>query len=291
MSRGVEAKIAQLDRPWKHGKRVTRMISQLLLTLAAFVFLIPFLGMLLTSIKPDKEILTKPITLVGSYIAWENYARAWTFFPFGRFMLNSLFVGLSTTLLAIATSSLAAYAFARIRFRGRDMLFAAYLGTLMIPQQVTIIPLYIIMRHLGWYDSYQALIIPASFTAFGTFLLRQFFLTIPYEIEEAGRIDGCHVFDLYLRLIMPISLPGLSTLAIFTFLGSWKSFLWPLVIVGSNRIKTLPLGIYMFNGQYGTDWAGLMAAASIAIVPSLIVYMIFQRNFIEGISMTGFGGK
>lgn len=279
--------------PWarRFGGTATRVISQLLLTACAVAFMIPLLGALATSLKPENEVLLKPFSFLGTRLAFENYARAWTFIPFGRFMFNSLFIGVATTVLTVVTSSLAAYAFSRVRFKGREALFTLYLGTLMIPEEVTVIPLYIIMRALGWYDTYQAMIIPASFTAFGTFMLRQFFLTIPHEIEEAGRIDGCSTFGLYARLIMPMSTAGVATLCIFTFIASWKRFLWPLIITGSNQFKTLPLGIYMFNGQYGTDWSGIMAAAAIAIIPSFLFYLVFQRYLVEGITLTGMGGK
>ena len=270
---------------------VKRIVSQLGITLCAVVFMIPFFTMLTTSLKPDNEIMRLPFSLFGSRLAFENYYRAWTFFPFGRFLINSVFVGISTTLMAVLTSSLAAYAFSRIIFRGRDIIFTMYLGTLMIPQQVTIIPLFLIMRQFGWYDSYQALIIPPAFTAFGTFLMRQFFLTIPKEIEESGRIDGCTAFGLYARIIMPMSTAGLATLCIFSFIASWRSFLWPLIITSSDRFKTLPLGIYLFNTQFGTDWSGLMAAAAIAIIPSFLIFLLFQRYLVEGISLTGMGGK
>ena len=268
-----------------------RIFSQAGITLCAVLFMVPFFGMLSTSLKPETEIMLQPFSFFGTRFAFENYYRAWTFFPFGRFLINSIFVGLSTTLLAVLTSSLAAYAFSRIKFKGRDIIFTMYLGTLMIPQQVTIIPLFLIMRQFGWYDSYQAIIIPPAFTAFGTFLMRQFFLTIPWEIEESGRIDGCTVFGLYAKLIMPMATAGLATLCIFSFIASWRSFLWPLIIASSDRFKTLPLGIYMFNGQYGTDWSGLMSAAAIAIIPSFFIFLLFQKYLVEGITLTGMGGK
>jgi multiple sugar transport system permease protein len=275
----------------KNKVTFTRILSQVLITACAFVFLVPFLGMLATSLKPEREVMLQPFSFFGTRLAFENYVRAWNFFPFGRFMFNSVFVGVSTTLMAVLTSSLAAYAFSRITFRGRDLLFTMYLGTLMIPQQVTVIPLYIIMRQFRWYDTYQALIFPPAFTAFGTFLMRQFFMTIPREIEESGRIDGCTTFGLYSRLIMPMSTAGLATLCIFSFISSWRAFLWPLVITSTDRFKTLPLGIYMFNGQYGTDWPGLMSAAAIAIIPSFFIFLLFQRYLVEGIALTGMGGK
>lgn len=270
---------------------VGRIINHCLLILLAFIFLIPFFGMITTSLKPEKEVLSLPIRMFGSRIAFENYQRAWTFFPFGRFLFNSVFIALATALLTVLTSSMAGYAFSRIHFKGRDFLFTLYLGTLMIPQQVTIIPLFIIMRQFGWYDTYQALILPAGFSAFGTFLMRQFLLTIPYEIEDAAKIDGCGAIASFTRIIMPMARSSVATLLIFAFISSWKNFLWPLIITGSDKVKTLPLGIYMFNGQYGTDWSGLMAAASIAIIPSFLVFIFFQKYLVKGITMTGLGGR
>lgn len=272
-------------------RRFINFIKYLFISVMALIFAIPFIGMFFTSLKPENEVLTRPPTLIGTKIVFENYVRAWTFFPFGRFLFNSFFVALATTVLAVITSSMAGYAFSRLKFKGRDLIFLLYLGTLMIPQQVTVIPLFLIMKKFGWFDSYQALILPSAFTAFGTFLLRQFFMTIPYELEEAGRIDGCSAFGLFYRIILPLARPGMATLAIFTFIGQWKSFLWPLIITGTDTYKTITLGIYMFNGQYGTDWSGMMAAASIAIIPSMIIYIFFQRYLVEGISITGLGGR
>jgi multiple sugar transport system permease protein len=247
--------------------------------------------MFLTSLKPVDEILITPPTAFGSRLEWKNYADAWHFFPFGRFLFNSVFVASITTILAVVTSSLAAYAFARIPFKGRNTVFVIYLGTLMIPQQVTIIPLYLLMNALGWRDTYWALIMPVSFTAFGTFLLRQFFLTIPYELEESGRIDGCSAFLLYSRIIMPIAKPALATLAIFTFIGQWRNFLWPLIVISKDELKTITLGLQMFVGQYGTEWNVLMAAATLAILPSTLIFIFFQRYLVEGIAITGMGGR
>lgn len=188
-------------------------------------------------------------------------------------------------------SSLAAYAFARMQFRGRDILFLLYLGTLMIPGQVTIVPLFILMKYLNWVDTYQALILPGSFTAFGTFLLRQFFLSIPFELEDAARIDGCSRFGMYWRIILPLSGPALATLAIFTFIQQWNNFLWPLIVTNSDSMKTLPLGIAMFQTQNGTQWHLMMAASAIAIVPTLILFIFAQKYFVKGITLSGMGGR
>ncbi len=266
-------------------------LSLILMILVAVLFCLPLFYMLGTSLKPKAEALQNPLALWGSRPAWENYERAWTYFPFGRFLLNSLLVGGATTLLAVITSSMSAYAFSRLHFRGRNTIFYMYLATLMIPQQVTIIPLYMLLRNFGWYNTYYALIIPPAFTAFGTFMMRQFFLTIPREMEEAGRIDGCNAMQLFTLLILPMSKPGMAALAIFSFVNSWKNFFWPLVVVGSDSMKTLPMGIYMFSGQYGTDWTALMAATAITVIPSIILFVLFQKNMVEGIALTGMGGR
>ncbi|MFA6506886.1 MAG: carbohydrate ABC transporter permease [Treponemataceae bacterium] len=272
------------------NKLITGVSRTLLFAIAA-AFAVPFVWMCLTSLKPADEIFLMPPSAFGSRLEWKNYIDAWNFLPFGRFLFNSFFVAACVTVLAVFTSSLAAYAFARIKFKGRDGFFVMYLATLMIPQQVTVIPLYLLMNKFGWGNSYLPLILPVAFTAFGTFLLRQFFLTIPYEMEESGRIDGCNAFHLYSLIIMPMAKPALASLAIFTFIGQWKSFLWPLIIVNKDSFKTMPLGLQMFIGQYGTEWNVLMAAASIAIIPSILIFVFFQRYLVEGISLTGMGGR
>lgn len=268
-----------------------KVISIILISLVAIIFIMPLVYMVSTSLKPKIEVLQNTTSLLGSKLAFENYIRAWKAFPFGRFLFNSVFVGIMTTALTVITSAMAAYAFARLKFKGRDKLFFAYLATLMVPLQVTIIPLYMILRVFGWNDSYAALIVPPSFTAFGVFMLRQFFLSIPREMEEAAKIDGCSKARIFTTIILPMSKPGLASLAIFTFVNSWKSFFWPLIVTATDNYKTLPLGLYTFSGQYGTDWSALMAATGISIIPGLIFYFIFQKSLVEGIALTGMGGR
>lgn len=268
-----------------------QIVSIVAIAVVGALFLTPLLYMLTTSLKPKEEVLQNTVSLFGSYFAVENYTRAWTAFPFGKYLFNSILVGLVTSLLTVITSAMAAYAFARLKFKHRDGIFFIYLATLMVPLQVTIIPLYIILRTLGWHDSYTALIIPPAFTAFGVFMLRQFFLTIPTEIEEAVKIDGCSRFQIFTTIILPMSKPGLASLAIFTFVNLWKSFFWPLIVTATDAHKTLPLGLYMFSGQYGTDWSALMAATAISIIPGVIFYIIFQRSLVQGISLSGMGGR
>jgi multiple sugar transport system permease protein len=269
--------------------RPLSVLNKTLLTIACLIVFAPFLWMVATSLKPDNEVFTND--WIGSRLAWENYGRALEFFPFSSFFVNSLIVSVAGTLLVLITSSLSGYAFSRLRFRGRDQLFGAYLMTLMVPQQVIVVPMFLFMKQLGWVNSYWALIIPWAFTAFGTFLLRQFYLTIPYEMDEAARIDGCTHFGVYWRILLPMIKPGLATLSVFTFIGFWNSFLWPLIITNDQALYTLPLGLQMFHGQYSTQWNLLMAASTVVSLPSLIVYLIAQRYIVEGISMSGMGGR
>lgn len=282
-------KISRRSTMKKNKKK--QIISVVLISAVAVIFIIPLVYMISTSLKPKEEVLRDTAALLGSYLDFSNYARAWNAFPFGRYLFNSIFVGLVTTVLTLVTSAMAAYAFSRLRFRGRDKLFFAYLATLMVPLQVTIIPLYMILRLLGWHDTYAALAIPPAFTAFGVFMLKQFFLSIPMEIEEAARIDGCGRFRIFTVIILPMSKPGLGALAIFTFVNSWKSFFWPLIVTASDELKTLPLGLYTFSGQYGTDWTALMAATGISIIPGVIFYIIFQKSLVQGIALSGMGGR
>lgn len=262
-----------------------------LLIAGSVVMLLPFVWMLSTSLKLPPDIFTYPPVWIPNPIAWQNYVKTVTVMPFGRFYLNSLIVTTSVTLLQLLTSSLAAFAFARMRFPGRNALFLLYLATLMIPFQVTMIPNFILVRALGWYDTYQALILPPAFSAFSTFLLRQYFLGIPRELDEAARIDGATSLRIWWQVIMPLAGPAIAALATFVSLNSWNDFLWPLIITNSPSMRTLPVGLSAFQGQYKTDWNLLMAGSVIAMLPVLLVYIIGQRWFIKGITLSGLGGR
>jgi len=255
------------------------------------VMLLPFAWMLSTSLKTPPETFTYPPIWIPKTIAWDNYAKTVAAMPFGRFYLNSLIVTVSVTVLQILTSSLAAFAFARLRFRGRNALFLLYLATLMIPFQVTMIPNFIIVRLLGWYDTYQALILPPAFSAFSTFLLRQYFMGIPFDLDEAARIDGASSFRIWWSIILPLSGPVLAALAIFVSLNTWNDFLWPLIVTNSPEMRTLPVGLSTFQGQFKVEWNLLMAGSVIAMLPVLAVYIISQRWFIRGITLSGMGGR
>jgi multiple sugar transport system permease protein len=242
---------------------------------------------------------------------WKNYPEAWNAYPFlsfGRAYLNSLVVALLVTLGQVVTCTLAAYAFARLQFPGRDLLFFAYLATMMVPGAVTIIPTFVLLKNLpdacnwlfgtNWFsqefvfggtlvgiNSYFALIMPRCFSAYGTFMLRQYFLSIPRELEEAAYLDGCTTFGVLRHVVMPLSKPALATLGIFTFMWAWGDFFWPLIVTTTDDIKTLPLLLQSFQGQYGAKWHLLMAASIMGLIPMLIVFLIGQRQFIEGIKL------
>lgn len=266
------------------------MLINASLWLVALTMLFPLVWMVSTSLKTSGTEFQLPPQLIPHPIAWDNYARVLKAIPFGRFLLNSLIVTGSVTLGQVITSSLAAFAFARLQFPFRDKIFFAYLATLMIPGIVTIIPVFIILHHLGWIDTYQALIIPGLFSAYGTFLLRQFFLGVPQALEDAACIDGCGPLRVYWNVILPLSKPALFTLTTLTFMGSWRDFMWPLIITNSTEMRTLTVGLSLFRGVYATEWTLLMAGSVMVMLPLIIVFLFNQRFFIEGIQMTGIKG-
>lgn len=279
-------------RGWRPA--LLRLFAYAGLTLGSIVMVAPFVWMLSTALKPPGEAFAYPPQWIPSQVTFENFQRVWTAVPFGRYVVNSLFVAVSVTLLDLVTASLAAYAFARMRFPGRDKLFLLYLGTLMIPGQVTVIPNFILMRYLDWLDTYTALIVPHAFTAFGTFLLRQSFLAMPRELEEAAKMDGAGYFGIYRRIILPLAGPALATLAILSFQNSYNAFFWPLVVISSDTMWTIPLALRLFTGNagmYATDWWLVMAGASIAVAPMLAIFVAMQKYFVRGIVLTGMGGR
>jgi multiple sugar transport system permease protein len=273
-------------------RRVRSGISHTLLVIIAVLFLTPLVYAVATSLKPADEVFTATPHLFGSEVRWRNYLDAFDYAPFARYFLNSLFVAVVGTLVVVVASSMSAYAFARLRFRGREQLFVLFLGTLMVPQEVLIVPMYWLMQSLGWVDSYWALILPWAFTAFGTFLLRQFFLTVPAELEEAARVDGCGPFGTFLRIMLPLARPAIAVLTVFTFISFWGSFLWPLIIINSVADKgTVPLGLAQFIGQQGTQWNLMMAASMLAMVPTVLLVVLLQKHLVRGLLVTGLGGR
>jgi multiple sugar transport system permease protein len=262
-----------------------------LLCVGAIVTLLPIVWMALTAFKTQADVLRVPPSLLPERLELGNLRAALEFAPFGRFLLNSLIQVGGITILQVATSALAAYAFARLRFRGRDLLFLLYLATLMIPPQVTLMPTYVLIKQLGWIDTFQGLIVPQAFTALGVFLLRQFFLGIPRELEDAARIDGAGRLTVLRKVILPLATPALASLAVFAFTYHWNNLLWPLVVSNSEATTPVIVGLQKFQSQFGTQWNLLMAAALITTLPAMVVYTAAQRWFVQGITMGGFGGR
>ena len=253
----------------------------------ALITLAPFVWMILSSFKGLGEIVSYPPTWWPEDFTFDNYVKTFAAAPFGRFYMNSLIVATTVTIGQLITCSMAAYAFARMNFWGRDVLFYIFLGTMMVPKHVTMIPSYLVLYWLGWVDTYGALIVPGLASAFGTFLLRQYFMTIPKELEEAAFIDGCGRFRILWQIILPLAKPALAVLAIFTFMTIFNEFLWALIVVNSEDLYTVQLGLAIFRSQYTTDWGSLMAGSVIATLPILIVFMFGQKYFIQGITLSG----
>lgn len=266
------------------------LVSKVGIIAVGVTFCFPFVWMVASSLKPSFEVLASA-DLVGSRIEWSNYATVWTSVPFGRIIFNSFLVAGAGALLAVTVSLLSAYAYARLQFKYRDRLFLVFLGTLVLPQEVLVIPLYIMASRAGLVDSYWALILPFAFGAFGAFMLRQFLLTLPREYEEAARIDGAGQIRILLHVIAPLLRAPLAVIGVFIFIEYWNSFLWPLIVINDQNMATLPLGLQMFSGERGTDWGPLMAAATLAVIPSLLIVIAMQRQLKQGLNLGGFGGR
>jgi multiple sugar transport system permease protein len=278
-------------RPRARSSRTRRIVSQTLLSLVGLLFLVPIIWMVLSALKPSAEVFTVPPKPIGSRIQFSNFTEAWNYLPFGRFILNTVLVASIGTLITLVVSALSAYAFARLNFRFRGGLFVLYLSTLIVPQEVIVIPMFLVMKEIGWINSYKALILPWAFTAFGTFLLRQFFLTVPKELEEAAKLDGCGHLRILRSIFVPVAAPAFAVLAVFTFVGYWNSFLWPLITVNDTSRMTVPLGLQLFLGQQGQRWELLMAASTIAMVPTVVLVLALQKYLVKGIALSGLGGR
>jgi multiple sugar transport system permease protein len=271
---------------------VQTAILHTLLIIGSFMMAFPFVWMILTSLKNLDQAFLVPPKIIPDPWVFENYPNSLRALPFGRAYFNSFYITAIVVGMTLLTGSMAAYAFAKIKFPGREVLFMLFLATLMVPYQVTIIPQYLIMSNLGWVDTHLALIVPGSlFNAFAVFLLRQFIRGLPKELEEAAIVDGAGRIKIYWSIVLPLLVPAMSSLAIFTFLGSWNSFFHPLIFLSTPELFTVPLMLDQFRGQYTVDWSLLMAGSAIAVIPVLIIYMIGQRQIIEGITMTGLTGR
>ena len=262
-------------------------LVHLVLLASVAVILLPYYLMVSTSFKPLREIFTDPFTWIPSRLAWENYVDAWNHAPFGRYFLNSTFISVTETLGVLVTSALAAYAFSRMRFRGREALFLIFLGTLMVPGEVQLVPNFITIVRLGWLNTYYALIVPWLASVFGIFFLRQFFATIPQELQDAATMDGASHWTFLWRVVIPLSAPALVTVALLTFLGSWNALTWPLIVTNSPEMRPIMVGLLSFQNEWGTQPRLLMAAATFSMLPILLLFFILQRYFIQGIARAG----
>ena len=276
----------------KSKKKISKSIIYIILFFISFVCLVPFYWMIRSSLMDMSQIFTMPPIWIPNPIKFSNYKEALTMLPFGRYFFNTLFVVVFTVLGTVITSSLCAYSFSRIEWKGRDTVFGILLTAMMIPFAVTLIPTFIGWQKLGVVNSYAPLIVPAWFGGgiFNVFLLRQFFRTIPKELDEAARIDGAGHFTIYSKIIIPLSKPSLIVVSLFSFMGSWNDFLGPLVYLNDGDKFTLSLGLMQFQGMYSAQWQYMMAAATVVLVPIVIIFFIGQKYFIEGISMSGMKG-
>ena len=258
-----------------------------ILIVFAIIFLFPFIWMVLSTFKTQNELMAFPPRLLPKSFSFSNYKEIFDTVPFGKFYINSLIVTTCAVFLQLLTSSMAGFAFAKYDFRGKNGIFKTLVSAMMIPFPVTIIPLYIMVYSLGLVDTYAAMIVSGCVSIFGTFLMRQFIMGIPNDLLEAARIDGCGEWMIYTKIILPNIKPVLSALGIFGFMSSWNAFLWPLLVVNDNRHRTVQLGVQFFSQQYGDLVHLKITAAAMAVIPIVIIYLILQKQFIQGITMTG----
>ncbi len=267
-----------------------KVILYIALALLACLALLPFVWMISSSLKLDRDVFRYPIEWIPSVRHWENFVLIWQRVPLLTYFKNTTFVTLMVTFMQLLTSSFAAYAFAKLRFPGRDVLFLCYIGTIAVPWQVYMLPQFIMMRGIGLFDTPWALVVLQSFSAFGVFLMRQFYLGIPNELNEAARIDGLSEYGIWGRIILPLATPALATLTIFTFVNTWNDFMGPLIYLATDANKTIQVGLRRFIQQYTSDYHLIMAASLCSLIPVTIVFLFLQRYFIEGISTTGLKG-
>ncbi|WP_243399185.1 carbohydrate ABC transporter permease [Cryobacterium zongtaii] len=259
----------------------------ILLVAVSLFILLPVIWMVSASFRTQGDLVGNPTSLIPQVFTLDNYINVWQRIPFGRQLLNTIVFAGGTTLASLLFDSMAAYALARFSFPGRDVVFILIVVTLMIPIQVTFIPLYELLADFGWINTFRGLVIPRVADAFGIFFLRQFFLSLPKDLEDAARIDGAGEVRIFARIMLPLAGPALLTVAMFTFLASWNDLLWPLLVATDPQMQTLPAGLALFKGQHSSDYGMLMAGAILALLPMIVAFVFVQRRFIEGIATTG----
>lgn len=267
-----------------------RCACYIALAFITFMTLLPLIWMLSASLKLETDVFTVPIQWIPQNPQWANYAKIWEKIPLGLFTFNSIKLTVIITIIQLVTSSFAAYGFSKCKFRGRDILFLCYVATIAIPWQVYMLPQYIMMNKMHLIDTHLSIILLQSFVAFGVFLIRQFYISIPDELLEAARIDGLSEYGIYFRIVLPLTKPALATLTIFSFVNVWNDFMGPMIYFNSNKLKTIQLGIRMFIGQYSAEYGLIMAASVVSLIPVIVVFLAFQRFFIEGVATSGLKG-
>lgn len=270
--------------------KILKGILYVILVLMALIMLVPFAWMLSASLKLDKDVFIFPIQWIPENPRWQNYQDIWTRIPLLKFVLNTVKLTLIVTFLQLLTSSFAAYAFAKLKFKGKNFLFMAYIATIAVPWQVYMVPQFMMMRSMGLADTHLAIICLQAFSAFGVFMMKQFYEGIPTELCEAARIDGMSEYQIWYRVMVPLSKPALSTLTIFTFVNTWNDFLGPLIYLTTESKKTLQLGLRMFISQYGSEYGLIMAASVLSLIPVLAVFLSLQKYFVEGVAASGVKG-
>jgi alpha-1,4-digalacturonate transport system permease protein len=259
----------------------------LILVVGALVVAFPLYWMFATAVRPKKEIFGGGLDLVPSTFVWSNFSDAWNKLPWDQFYINSLAIVAIAVPVTVFINLLAGYTFAKYKFPGRDILFLLMISTLMIPIQVIMVPEFLIVAKLGWVNTWWGVLVPRAAEAFGLFMVRQFMVSIPDELIEAARLDGAGEFTIFRRVVLPLSWPVIAVLSIFTFMWRWNDFAWPLVVLQNQSSYTVPLGLNLMKGQYFTDWTGLMSMSLLSIIPIMLVFVVFQRYFIQGIASTG----
>jgi multiple sugar transport system permease protein len=276
------------------AKRYAGLIAtHLVLILFSIVFILPFFWMLSGALKTSQQVFSFPIQWLPNPVVWtDNFVKGWTSRPFNRYLLNTLFITLVGVVSRPLASSLVGYGFARCHFPGRDFLFVIVLATMMLPMQVTMIPLFVIYKNIGWINTYYPLTVPFVLGGgpFMIFLMRQFFLGIPGELEDAARVDGCNSLQIYYRIFLPLAKPALSTVAILSFMYHWNDFLWPLIYINDEKKKTLVLGLESMKDMYAGSWNQIIAVAVLILLPCMMIFFLFQKYFVQGISTTGLKG-
>ncbi len=275
---------------YSNKQKVTKTLLYTLLVVCSLAMLMPFVWMLSSSLKLDKDVFTFPIEWIPSNPRWKNYAEIWTTIPLAQFLKNTAKLTIIVTLLQLLTSSFAAYAFAKLQFKGRDILFLGYVATIAMPWQVYMVPQFILMRSFGLNNTHLAIIFLQAFSAFGVFLMKQFYMSVPDELCEAARIDGMSEYRIWARIMLPLSKPALSTLIIFTFVNTWNDFLGPLLYLTRMELKTIQIGLRMFISQYSSEYGLIMAASVVALIPVVIVFLALQKFFVQGVATAGLKG-